>query len=123
MKIAAIRKDEPRAYEMAGTVVAVDDGAFVVRSGRDKVRAHRAASCLLAPANGDYVLYTVVPGNRAYVLAVLERRSSDGANMTIPGRYATPTEAVVDECVRPNRDPYARIHYVDGRRRVQLAPV
>jgi hypothetical protein len=68
--------DAPRSPFQTGVVRAVlDSGISVSLDGRPTL-ARRAASCLLAPEPGDFVLVASVDG-RPFVLAVLERQSPD----------------------------------------------
>ncbi|EYF05089.1 DUF3540 domain-containing protein [Chondromyces apiculatus] len=55
-----------------GTIVAVKDGAFTVRTGDFDCTARRARSCLVAPQVGDEVLVSFGREGRCFVLAVLD---------------------------------------------------
>lgn len=74
---------DPEALVLRGEIYSgvvttvVDDDVAVSHEGRSTL-ARRAASCLLAPLAGDTVLVARA-GGRAYVLAVLERESSERA--------------------------------------------
>ena len=67
------------AEKMSSGVVRFSDGDALLLSGREGVvRALRAASCLLAPAPGDTVLWTRTEAGEAWVLAVLRRAENEG---------------------------------------------
>jgi len=69
-------------YQEVGTVVGVGE-SVEVRTGSGTFGALRAASCLLAPAQGDRVLLAVPPEGPLYVLAVLERDESAPAELLL----------------------------------------
>jgi hypothetical protein len=85
MTQAARKLGEAGVSEETGLVVRLEEGAFVVRGPSGVLRAKRAASCLLAPAEGDLALVAVLPSGSAYVLAVLERGSDEPAKLTVEG--------------------------------------
>src|SRR5438034_837670 len=70
--------------EEVGTVRRAEGGGFLVHTDRGDYRARRAASCLIEPSEGDYVLLSVVPRG-VYVLAVLESEDSAQTTMAIEG--------------------------------------
>lgn len=81
------KKQEHRTevFQDLATVVRVEDTALIVRTELSECRARRAASCLLAPEEGDLVLLAQATDGRAYVLAVLERDESAAARLTFEG--------------------------------------
>jgi hypothetical protein len=56
-----------------GVLCPGDTGALVVDSGGLRLRARRAASCLLAPAAGDSVACLRIAPDEVWVMAVLQR--------------------------------------------------
>ena len=72
-------------HTMTG-LVRVCDGDALLLSGREGVvRALRAASCLLAPAPGDTVLWVRTEEGEAWVLAVLRRaETEEAAQLRLP---------------------------------------
>lgn len=72
-------------HTMTG-LVRVCDGDALLLSGREGVvRALRAASCLLAPAPGDTVLWVRTEEGEAWVLAVLRRaETAETAQLRLP---------------------------------------
>jgi hypothetical protein len=71
-------------YEVA-TVVAVDGAAIVARTARDERHAYRAASCLVAPAEGDEVALVTTSNRRAFVIAVLVRAEERAVEISVDG--------------------------------------
>jgi hypothetical protein len=70
----------------AGRVVGLAPGAFVVLGPNGcEVVARRAASCLVAPADGDLVELSVVEGGGAYVVAVLEASAEGATRLEVEG--------------------------------------
>jgi Protein of unknown function (DUF3540) len=85
----AARKIEPRVvYQEFGEVLSITGQTIAVRSSVADVRAKRAASCLLAPGVGDRVLVVFEENGDAFVLAVLERKSTDAATLDTDGDLA-----------------------------------
>ena len=69
---------------MLGRVAEVTQDALLLAIAGESHAARQAASCLLSPQRGDVVLCA---GTRLgiHVLHVLERESSDHANVSVPG--------------------------------------
>jgi len=86
MKISHIRKTPAGTgiIQILGTVVA-NGIPILVDTDSGRYQARRAASCLLECAAGDEVLVCVTDENDAFVLAVLERRESGAATISLPG--------------------------------------
>ncbi|MFO0587747.1 MAG: DUF3540 domain-containing protein [Polyangiaceae bacterium] len=84
MKNAASKIEPTVAYQVAGRITRAQGAVFAVSSGNTEYQARRAASCLLAPEEGDEVLLAVVPDRGVFVLAVLER-AGDGARLQVDG--------------------------------------
>ncbi|HRI66407.1 MAG TPA: DUF3540 domain-containing protein, partial [Polyangium sp.] len=85
----AARKIEPRVvYQEFGEVLGITGQTIVVRGAVADVRTKRAASCLLAPGIGDRVLVVVEENGDAFVLAVLERKSTEAATLDTDGDLA-----------------------------------
>lgn len=61
------------------------DAALRVRTAGGTFEARPAASCLLAPRDGDLVELAVVDGGDCYVVAVLERDEAAPARIAIDG--------------------------------------
>lgn len=61
------------AESEAGVIAHVGEREIWVTTARGRVRAERATSCLVAPEEGDFVLFCTLGTGAAYVLAVLER--------------------------------------------------
>lgn len=86
MRNVAIKKnDADLAMEVAGIVEAVEGSAFTVFADGSKRSARRAASCLLEPALGDRVLLALIGDGSAYVLAILERKGTETATLSVDG--------------------------------------
>jgi len=84
--LARKQQHDPEVSQTLGTVVGVEDGAFVIETETREVRARRATSCLLEPVPGDVVLVAAVDfDHQAYVLAVLEREAGAPANIVADG--------------------------------------
>jgi len=82
--IAVCRRiEEP--YQEYGTVVAGEKDALLIRSDMGVYRARRAVSCLVEPEMGDLVLFCTADGEKAYVLAVLERKEGAAATISVAG--------------------------------------
>jgi hypothetical protein len=77
-----IRYDEATMSE--ATVVAREAGMVVIRAEGRVSRAKQAASCLLAPEEGDRVLVAWL-GDERFVLAVLERSGASPSRVEIEG--------------------------------------
>jgi hypothetical protein len=73
----ARKLDASEALQQTGTVVRAAGEGYGVRTASGDHVAKRAASCLVEPALGDYVLVATLATGACYLLAVLER--SDGA--------------------------------------------
>jgi|JI10StandDraft_1071094.scaffolds.fasta_scaffold1226407_1 hypothetical protein len=72
-----------------GVVESVDDDVVRVRGAVGVLRCQRAASCLLAPGEGDRVLVATVGATECWVLAVLSRAETAGpAVLETPGDCA-----------------------------------
>jgi len=70
----AIRPIETPTLALGYAVVeSVTDDGILVRTTEGRLRARKAASCLLVPGPGDQVLLSEDTFGRTYVLAVLER--------------------------------------------------
>jgi len=70
---------------MIGKVVAKDREFFSIVAKEEDFTATRASSCLLAPEIGDKVLLIGEPNGSLYILAVLERASSEAARLSSGG--------------------------------------
>lgn len=80
------RKIEPKlVFQEFGEVLSASEGDLVVRTAFADVRARRAASCLIAPGEGDRVLVVTEEGGESFVLAVLVTREPRGASMEVDG--------------------------------------
>lgn len=64
-----------------GVVTEVDEGRFIVTSGKLRARASSAASCLLEPVKGDSVACLRVAPDEVWILAVLQRE--EGAEQVL----------------------------------------
>lgn len=73
MPQAAQKIESPELTLTYAAVASVNGAALVVQTPAGRMEAHKAVSCLLAPAPGDQVLVSVDRFGRAYVLAVLAR--------------------------------------------------
>jgi Protein of unknown function (DUF3540) len=67
------------------TALVVGEAPLRLRAEGVDYDAERAASCLLAPKQGDEVLVALLPDRRAYVLAVLEREEGSGTEICVEG--------------------------------------
>jgi len=72
-------------FQIMGKIVRVEEGRFLVRTGRGDMRASRATSCLIAPKLDDFVLLAGAPSGAAFVIAVLEREEGAGAEISCEG--------------------------------------
>jgi hypothetical protein len=72
----AARVESPQPALDYAVVISGEGRDLIVQTAGERVRARKAAGCLLAPEIGDQVLISVDRFGRSYVLAVLER--SDG---------------------------------------------
>lgn len=81
----AIKREEGGVFETTGTVMAITDGVFEVRTCEETFRASRAVSCLVAPEVGDLVLLAGSRSASLYVLAVLERPGCHDARISTDG--------------------------------------
>jgi hypothetical protein len=86
MKISHLKRTQASksVIQTLGTVV-TDGTPIEVDTDSGRYQARRAASCLLECAAGDEVLICVTAENEAFVLAVLERRESGAATISMPG--------------------------------------
>jgi hypothetical protein len=88
MKTATAARGYP-AYDpvhLLGRVVArEDDGSYRVECDGQPWRARRAASCLLAPAEGDEVLISGPDAGRVYLIAVTEQADPAHARLELSG--------------------------------------
>jgi len=79
------KKIEPEvAYQAVGRIIQAQGALFTVASGSAEYQARRATSCLIEPAEGDCVLFSIVPGRGTYIVAVLEREN-ENARLTVEG--------------------------------------
>lgn len=85
MESVARKIDIKAVFQEFGEVRSVDGEIVTVRTPLADVRARRAASCLLAPGEGDRVLLATEDGGDAYVLAVLEQRDPSRAAIEVEG--------------------------------------
>jgi len=88
MQTTAVQRIYP-AYDpihLIGTVLRVQDDAYVVLCDGREWRAKRAASCLLAPAEGDSVLISGPDAGRVYLIAVIEQADASAATLDVEGR-------------------------------------
>jgi hypothetical protein len=72
------------AVPFVAVVVGFEANRPVIDFNSRTAAAHRAASCLLEPAERDVVL-AVRTGTDLYVLAILERPSETAATLSVPG--------------------------------------
>lgn len=79
------RRLQQTAVQETGTVTAVDDDHFTVRTSGGDYRATRARSCLLRPELNDFVLLASLDDGRSYVLAVLERQEEAPSTVAVDG--------------------------------------
>lgn len=63
-------------------VVSLDEHSFLLNDGR---AARQALSCLIRPEVGDYVLAATCQDDKPYILHVLQRSSSQFAQLSVPG--------------------------------------
>jgi hypothetical protein len=85
--IDALSQRRPIAYDH-GSVLRVEDGAFIVETANGERRAKRATSCLVEPTPDDLVLLATLGADRAYVLAVLEREAGAPCCLVADGDLA-----------------------------------
>jgi hypothetical protein len=85
MRNLARQLDPSHITQTTGSVVRVDGTGFVVRTDTGDTRARRAASCLLQPEVGDFVLLAILPAGAGYVLAVLDREEGAPARIAVDG--------------------------------------
>lgn len=71
-------------YEVA-TVALVDGAEIVVQTDFGERRAHRATSCLVAPAEGDEVALILTGDGRAFVIAVLAQAEEGPVALAVEG--------------------------------------
>lgn len=94
MQDAARKIESPMLALGYAVVDSATDGHLFVQTPNGRVRARKAASCLLAPVTGDQVLLSEDNFGRAYILAVLERPDDLTENrLTLDG----PTHLVVND--------------------------
>jgi len=77
-----------KVVEEVGRVILVDGESLVVRTISGSYRCKRAASSLVDPQPGDPVLVVRLPGERCYVLDVVEREAGTQTRITLPGDLA-----------------------------------
>lgn len=85
MENLAVRLDTTTVVQEFASVVKLDGAALVVRTDRGDYRARRAASCLLEPREGDFVLLASATDGRCYVMGVLEREPGAGGELSVDG--------------------------------------
>lgn len=87
MRNVARKQEQQRAdiFQDMGAVTRVEGAILVVRCGDDELQAKRAASCLLQPESGDYVLVARASSGPCYVLAVLERDEASPGRIVASG--------------------------------------
>jgi hypothetical protein len=86
MRQLARAREQRAAFQEAGTVVAVEEGASLsVQAESGTYRARRAFSCLVEPVVGDVVLLSGLPDGACYVLAILEREAEVPARLVTEG--------------------------------------
>jgi hypothetical protein len=76
--------ESTEVFQETGTVLLVEEGRFVVRTGSGDFVAKRAVSCLVEPQASDQVLVAAASAG-CYILAVLERQQGAGAKLTLDG--------------------------------------
>lgn len=86
----ASRRRQPAPQAIAGEwcvgILGTDaSGARVVASGGLRLRAQRAASCLLAPADGDSVACLRIAPDEVWIMAVLQREEGTPNVLDCPG--------------------------------------
>jgi len=69
----------------AGQVVARVRSGYAISLGNRRIRAKKAASCLLLPRRNDRVLVAIEDGGEAYVLAVLEQGDPASSELELHG--------------------------------------
>ncbi len=79
MSNLARKLSEHEVFQTMGTITRSLGSAFVVRSPQGDLHAKRAVSCLVEPADGDYVLVAGDSRGAAYILGVLERGAEHAA--------------------------------------------
>ncbi len=84
MRNLADSLDSSITQEVA-TITGEQDNGWLVASSRGPVRATRATSCLLEPALGDRVICAFTATGQAWVLAILERRSTTVNQLSVDG--------------------------------------
>ena len=78
------------ATPVVAQVAAAGDGSVSLASGGRRIRARRAASCVLEPAPGDTVLAIGVEADAgAFVIAILDRPAGAEAVLSVPGAAET----------------------------------
>jgi hypothetical protein len=81
-----LHKNESSTMQMRGAVVKQIAGStYFVADSNSLARADRAASCLLEPQQGDYVLVSETCFRACYILTVLERQCSKPATVSVEG--------------------------------------
>lgn len=79
-----------------GSVVQADSDVIKVRTQEGLVSAKLSASCLLEPQNGDRV-QLMLDQSTHYLVAVLERGSSDSSVLSVPGSLAVKAKEIAFE--------------------------
>ncbi len=93
MEAIALRTPQNDLFQTRGRVLCLSDSEFLVETPEGRLRALRAASCLLAPEPGDDVL---LAGDRAggfFVLAVLVRAGEHPGRITAEGDLVVELES------------------------------
>ncbi len=83
--LAIKQEQHADVFQDMGAVVQIEGPVFVVRCGSVELRAKRAASCLLQPERGDFVLVAGAGSGPCYVLAVLERDEAAAGRIVVDG--------------------------------------
>lgn len=81
--VVPLNAKHEQVFQAMGTVVRVEGPTFIVQTEDGDVRCSRAVSCLVEPALHDFVMVGGLQ-RAAYVLAILERESSD-IDLSAPG--------------------------------------
>jgi hypothetical protein len=72
-------------FQESGKVIRKEQGKYIVQAESGDYRCKRAASCLLEPQDGDWVLLTGLADGSCYVLAILEREDESKTTVQVEG--------------------------------------
>ena len=82
---AAVDAEAPYPAQACARVCLVGDQSYVVMAGTQRLRAVRAASCLLTPEAGDTVAWWHAGDGEGYILAVLTRANEGPQRLLFDG--------------------------------------